>query len=327
MCDGRQLHKRSQRPLALGMLGNDSETWRSTTKELLMATAHPLACDLPLDAYAQFRREVAALVPLAPAEEATLWACAAADQCARDRLVAGYQPLVLALAHRLEQRCRVLEVLDLAQEGTLGLLHALSACDRRVAEMPVRTWAACWIRSAMLQAIYRNERALRLPDRTRKCLRRLVRAQVELLAVLGREATTDELAQRLDVPTRAITDLLLLQAERFVSLDTPANDDPARFLVTDTRVPAETESQETPQTSRLHEWVRTLVEQLPERERAVITFRYGFDGDAAHSTRAVASLLGLTQAAVQDIDRRVRLRIRVALGRLGLPPDGWSLAA
>jgi DNA-directed RNA polymerase sigma subunit (sigma70/sigma32) len=155
----------------------------------------------------------------------------------------------------------------------------------------------------------------------------LVGAQVELLAALGREATTDELAQRLDVPTREITDLLLLQAERFVSLDTPAGDDPARFPVMDTQLPSQSECQETPQTSRLYEWVRAFVEQLPERERAVITLRYGFDGDAAHSTRAAARLLGLTQAAVQDIDRRVRLRIRVALGRLGFPPDGWSLAA
>lgn len=130
----------------------------------------PAALDLPLDAPAQFRREVAALPHLSDAEEAHLWVRPASDRAAQDRLVEGYQPLVLALAQRLQHRCHLLEPLDLAQEGTVGLLLALKARERRNEAMPLRAWASCWIRSAMLQAIYRNERALRLPDRTRKSL-------------------------------------------------------------------------------------------------------------------------------------------------------------
>jgi RNA polymerase sigma factor (sigma-70 family) len=286
--------------------------------------ASPVARDLPLDAHAQFRREVRALAPLTETEEADLWTRAAVDPSARHRLVEGYQPLVLAHARRLQPRCQVLELLDLAQEGTLGVLHALSAHTRRTADMPLRAWASCWIRSAMLQAIYRNERVLRLPDRTRKRLRRLVGAQVEILEALGREATIDELARKLGRTAQDITELLLLQAQRFVSLDTPVR-------TGETLAPLDTlacaESRPNEAVSRLHYWLRRFVAQLPKRERAVVTLRYGFNGDAARSTREVAMRLDLPLAVVQDIDRRVRLRIRVAMGRAGFPPDGFSAVA
>ena len=184
--------------------------------------------------------------------------------------------------------------------------------------MPLRMWASCWIRSTMLQAIYRNERAIRLPDRTRKQLRRLVTAQIALLGEMGHEATTDELAARLGSTAQEVAALLLLQAERFVSLDAQMDGDDARLS---TIVNEQAASQPWDDTSSVQQWVHDVVQQLPERERAVITLRYGFDGEAPKSTHAVAAQLGLPQSAVQDIDRRVRLRIRVMMERFGLTPS------
>ena len=283
--------------------------------------AAPQASDAAgLEAHAQFLREVRWIVPLEEAEEVRLLTHAASgDGTARTRLIEGYQPVVVALARRVQRRCVLLDLLDLAQEGTIGLMHAIDRQKHRAAGTPFRPWALCWVRNAMLQAIYRSERAIRLPARTRKRLRRLVATQLELLDALGREATTDELAAALGLDRQTVIDLLLLQAERFTSLDAPhaapdggrSGSDTLRLSDTLATPPAAAFTQ----TSELHRWLRLVVEQLPERERAVMTLRYGFDGDAAHDTREVADILGLSHEAVRDVDRRVRLRIKVAIER------------
>lgn len=269
--------------------------------------------DVP-DALSQFMREVRAISPLTGDEEGVLLGRIArgdrADGAARDRLVEGYQPFVVGIAKRFQSRCELLDLLDLAQEGTIGLLYALDALPKRAATMPFRVFAFYFIRNAILQAIYRCERAIRLPLRTLKRLRRLVAAQGQILYKLGREATVDELMAALRLTQQEVIDLLLLQAERFTSLDAPCTED-GELSLADT-LPA-LDATTVQQPSRLHRWLRSVVEGLPERERQVITLRYGFDGDAPHTTREIADLLGLSHALVQDIDRRVRLRIQVAI--------------
>src|SRR5262249_56353158 len=94
----------------------------------------------------------------------------------------------------------------------------------RRATLPFGVWMYYWARNAMLQAIYRSERALQLPMRTRKRLGRLAATQERLLGTLGREATVEELAAALERTPREVTDLLLVQAERFTSLDAVGTD-------------------------------------------------------------------------------------------------------
>lgn len=264
-----------------------------------------------LDALSQFIREVRAVSPLTNDEEAVLLARAKAGNVnARDRLVEGYQPFAVGIAKRFQSRCELLDLLDLAQEGTIGLLHALDALPKRATTMPFRVFAFYFIRNAMLQAIYRCERTIRLPLRTLKRLRRLATAQGQILCELGREATVDELVTALHLTQQEVIDLLLLQAERFTSLDAPCTDE-SELSLADTLPALDATTLQQP--SRLHRWLRSVIEGLPERERQVMTLRYGFDGDAAHTTRQVADLLGLSHGLVQDIDRRVRLRIQVAI--------------
>jgi RNA polymerase sigma factor (sigma-70 family) len=108
---------------------------------------------------------------------------------------------------------------------------------------------------------------------------------------------------------------LLLQAERFVSLDVPVGEDEAFLAVYGVASSAGGEQQNR---SRVHRWLRQVVDGLPERERQVITLRYGFDRDQEHTTREVADVLNLSHDLVQEIDRRVRLRISVAMERCGI---------
>jgi RNA polymerase sigma factor (sigma-70 family) len=217
------------------------------------------------------------------------------------------------------RRCHFLDLLDLMQEGTLGLLQAIEARERRSTETPLKVWVLCWIRSAMLQAIYRHERAVRLPDRVRKRLACLNGAQIEFLTERGRTPSIQDLATRTGFTAEVVTSLLLIQAERFISLD--AGEEASESAPLQISAEATATREEAPD-STLHDWLRSEIARLSERDQLVIRHRYGFDGEAAKSTRAVASLLGLSPRVVQDIDRRVRLHLRVALGPRQLDPDG-----
>lgn len=268
--------------------------------------------DLPLDAHSQVRQHIGRITPLREDEESVLWLRTSNDLDARDRLVEGYQPLVATVARQLKHRCHFLDLLDLMQEGSLGIIRAIEARDRRSSETPIRVWVARWIRGAMLQAIYYHERGIRLPDRVRKRLSKLNAAQVELLNTRGCQPSVNDLAARTGFAAEDVTSLLLIQAERVVSLD--AGDD-AEQSAPEEEIAVETIAahEEAPE-SNLHTWLHDELSRLPERAQLVIRHRYGFEGQTAKSTREVASLLGLSQTMVQEIDRRVRLHLRVALG-------------
>lgn len=226
------------------------------------------------DALSQFMREVRAISPLTEDEEGMLLGrISHGDGAARDRVVEGYQPFVIGIAKRFHSRCELLDLLDLSQEGTIGLLYALDAQPKRATTMPFRVFAFYFIRNAILQAIYRCERAIRLPLRTLKRLRRLVAAQGQILSELGREATVDELTAALRLMHQEVIDLLLLQAERFTSLDAPFMED-GDLSLADTLPALDATALQQP--SQLHRWLRSVIEGLPERERQVMTLRYGF---------------------------------------------------
>jgi RNA polymerase sigma factor (sigma-70 family) len=288
------------------------------------------SAESPLDAQSQFLTQVHGLVPLTEVEEARLVSASTNDQAARDRLVEGYQLLVLGVAYRFQRRCQFLDLLDLAQEGTIGLLHAIEAQYKRAAAMPFKAWALAWIRSATLQSMYQSERIIRLPLRTLKRLRRLLTAQTRLLSGLGREPTMAELAMALACSEREVLDLLLIQAQHFTSLEqtAPSTSDGSKDALEDMLSdPGESDTYTglaDVSTSTLHRFLRDMVELLPERERRIITLRYGFDGDEAKTALHVATLLGIPLETVQNIERRVLYRFKVAIEHAHLAPRDYG---
>jgi RNA polymerase sigma factor (sigma-70 family) len=292
----------------------------------------------PLDAQERFVCAVRNTPPLSPEEEARLWAFLAADdaaarrsdrseefRAARERLVTGYQPIIYAIAKRYAWRCRVLSTLDLAQEGTVGLLEAIhraTPVDRSGDGVPAvayRAWACAWIRGAMLAALARCEGAMRLPARKIQAITRLHAVRAELLSQLGHEPTVHDLSERMDVPMQGVRELIALDVQHAgASLDVgdPHADRHAPCLARSLTELGNTESGDG-ETSAFVRLVREFVACLPDRDRHVIALRYGFGGsfgrDRARSQTAVAALLGVPLTTVQEIDRRVRLGLRRAL--------------
>src|SRR5690349_20588879 len=162
--------------------------------------------DVPLSAIEQYLRGVKTTAPLLQGEEAQLLQSIELgkveqekhlpDVCilctaeqALSRLIEGYQPLLVGLSKRYVRHCRTMELLDLVQEGNLGLLQAVEKYDSRVGLGSFRTWAFSWVRGMMLIALWQYEGAIRLPQEKARAVRRLKMVHAQLCTVLGREPT------------------------------------------------------------------------------------------------------------------------------------------
>lgn len=173
-----------------------------------MTTSTPaITSDLSLSAEDQYIREIRSISPLDDGEEEQLLAkIHAGCQEPRTRLVEAYQPWIVSIAQRYAPKCRTLSLLDLVQEGNLGLLEAIARHDARLQDAPFRSWAYWWVRGMMRRAYWRFESALALPDHDARALCQLATTQQALLADLHREPHPAELATALRLPVRRLLD-------------------------------------------------------------------------------------------------------------------------
>jgi len=267
---------------------------------------------VPLTAHELYMREVRQTPQLTSEEEAQLLLDLASNTNvpqARERLTAGYQPLVIGLAKRFVRHCQGVELLDLVQDGNEALVHALEKYDVRRGESSFRTFAFTWIRTALLAVVWQYQGALRLPMHKLRAIRQMGLVNTRLLAELGREPTLAETAQAMDLSEREVRELVILQEQQIISLHMTLDDG-------DTRLE---EVIEDPTASPFAQdgfvSVEDVLEYLNERERAVIRLRYGFADGRAYTQKEAADALGVALSTVQMLDRRAKMRLRRALER------------
>ncbi|HLL78875.1 MAG TPA: sigma-70 family RNA polymerase sigma factor [Ktedonobacteraceae bacterium] len=278
--------------------------------------------DVPLSAVEQYLRGVKLAAPLLDEEEAMLLRCIERgkseqvkrypDGCvlrsaeqARDRLIEGYQPLLIGLARRYVAHCREMELLDLVQEGNVGLLQALEKFDDCAGSGSFRTWAFSWVRGMMLLALWQYEGALRLPLEKARAVRNMEMANTRLLASLGREPTIEETAQEMCASEKDVRDLIVLREQAVVSLHAFPDDEDCSLeeTIVDPRTLEDADED-------LHDLLMDALVLLPERERLIVNLRYGFEDGQARTQREVAYLLGVSTTRVAELDRRAQRRLR-----------------
>ena len=269
--------------------------------------------NVSLSAYEQYMRQVKRTTQLKSEEELHLLLTiqSGVEGCqARDRLVEGYQPLLIGLAKRFVRRCKEMELLDLVQEGNLGLLQAIEKYDVSKGESSFKTFAFAWVRGTMLTAFWRYEGAIRLPLNKVQSIRQMGVVNTRLLSLLGREPTIVETAQEMQVSEGDVRELIVLEEQQVVSLHAfPADDD----LSLEDVIADPTASQFIDDSSSIPTPLETALASLPERERIVVHLRYGFDDGQARTQREVAHLLGVALSTVEAVDRRAQRRLRQAL--------------
>ena len=254
------------------------------------------------DALQLFMNEVARHRLLTPDEEIELAkAIERGDLDAKERMVNANLRLVVSIARKY-QGIGDLALLDLIQEGILGLIRAVEKFDWRKG-FRFSTYATLWIRQAIQRALDDRGRSIRLPSHVAQRERKMAAAQRKLTADLGRAPTDEEVAEASGLDLEQV--LALRDASRVVtSLDRPVGEEESTAF--GDLLPSEGPSTEEEVEVTLRESVvRSTLESLPERERTIIKMRYGLNGhqDPQPLSR-IGRELGITPERVRQIEER-----------------------
>jgi RNA polymerase primary sigma factor len=248
-------------------------------------------------------------------------------QQARDRLVAGFQGFVIHIAKQYRRYARGLELLDLIQEGNLGLLEAIERFDTRRG-YGLSTMAGWWIRAAIHAALLNHNAIVRLPKSLRRLMSRLSHVEEQLVFELGREPSVAEIAKEMEVSEEKVCELLLVRdREQIGSIEAILEEDEVQDCIFTSLF----ETAEAPETARqemvrqrLYEAIETA---LRPRQQQVIRLRYGLDGEAHEyrTHRTLAQMFGTQEHCICGTEARARERLRKVLAPLyGLPSDELS---
>jgi RNA polymerase primary sigma factor len=234
---------------------------------------------------------------------------AAGDLEARNQMVAANIRLVVHWARRYQDRG--VDLADLVQEGTFGLLRAVEKFDWERG-FRFSTYATWWIRQALQRAVQQHGRTIRIPLEVGERMQRLDATIAELSSQLGRAPTDEEITAATGMSPDERESLE--DAARVVaSLDQPAAVDSATSLG-DLVAPSTDRALEEVEQTIVFDRIRQAVDRLPELQRRVLRLRFGFDGDAPASLQATAEQLGIGV-------RRVRRAEEEALATLGVDAD------
>jgi RNA polymerase primary sigma factor len=253
-----------------------------------------------VDGVEQFMAEATRHRLLTPEEEIALAKrIERGDLAAKERLITHNMRLVVSIARRYQGN--ELALLDLIQEGTIGLIRASEKFDWRKG-FRFSTYATLWIRQAIGRALANQARTIRLPAQVAQRERRLARTRAGLAVELGREPTLEETAEAAGMPLAEAT--ALQSASRVVtSLDRPVGD--GDTTLGELHMAEGPDVGEEVVLSLRRDAVRRAVHELREPDREVVRLRFGLDGDPEPQTEAaVGARLGLTAREVRAIEQR-----------------------
>lgn len=225
---------------------------------------------------------------------------------AREHLITANSRLVISVAKKYMGRG--VPFLDLIQEGNIGLIRAAKKFDYRRGHK-FSTYATWWIRQAVTRAIADQGRTIRVPVHMGDQINRLLRTSHQLTQLLGRDPTTEELAESLSVTPKKVENMIQV-ARRPISLETPTDEEEDSILsdfIQDEESPAPTEIVTH---LLLREQLRDVLHTLPPREVRILQLRYGLHDGQSYTLEEVGRKMGVTRERVRQIEAQALSRLR-----------------
>ncbi len=269
-----------------------------------VATDDNAAMDDPVKVYL---KEIGRIPLLTPEEEIEYaMRIADDDKVAKQRLAEANLRLVVSIAKRYAGRG--LQLLDLIQEGNLGLIKAVDKFDYTKG-FKFSTYATWWIRQAITRAIADQARTIRIPVHMVETINKVKKASSQLLHQNGREPTPEEIAEYLDMPDEKVREILRI-AQEPVSLETPIGEEEdshlGNFIPDEDAVAPE----EAASMSLLKEQLNEVLKTLTPREAKVLRLRFGLDDGNPKTLEEVGAEFNVTRERIRQIEAKALRKLR-----------------
>ena len=270
-------------------------------------TADGITIDDPVKVYL---KEIGRVPLLSPEEETELalkiQAGGPDGEKAKQRLSEANLRLVVSIAKRYVGRG--MQFLDLIQEGNLGLIKAVEKFDHTKG-FKFSTYATWWIRQAITRAIADQARTIRIPVHMVETINKLVRIQRQLLQELGREPTPEEIGEEMGLSAERVREIQKISQEP-VSLETPIGEEEDSQLGDFIEDDAAVVPPDAASFSMLQEQLAKVLEGLAERERKVISLRFGLEDGHPRTLEEVGREFGVTRERIRQIESKTLAKLR-----------------
>jgi RNA polymerase primary sigma factor len=294
----------------MGETGGSFDPVRMYLKEIgkvpLLTAAQEVSLAKRIEAGLDALERIQEAPELSEGQRGSLRAVVRDGELAKRQLIEANLRLVVSIAKRYVGRGMAL--LDLIQEGNLGLIRAVEKFDYTKG-FKFSTYATWWIRQAITRAIADQARTIRIPVHMVETMNKVMRIQRQLLQELGREPTVEEVAAKVELSPDRIREIQGLGQEP-VSLETPVGDDDDSYLGDFVADPNAMAPATAAARALLTEAIEEALEELNDRERQVVRLRFGLDDGQVRTLEEVGREFGVTRERIRQIESKTLAKLR-----------------